>query len=376
MQIFFDARVIQDHFPGIGRYAWNLLAALPAHLDAGDSLTILHDPTAKNTRYDVAALAPSSDGRVKRVETRAPIFGPSNALREPAAREPGTLAHYPYYVRPYLSRRPSVTTLYDAISFLYPEYIPSALSRVMIRLLTELAVRRSDAFFAISQATADDLTRLFPPLRGKITVTPLAADAIFTPAAAMAGAAAARERYGLPERFALYLASNKPHKNLVRLMEAWKRVADSGDETQLVIAGHQDPRFPEAQDRAKALGIEAQARFIGDVPNPLMPGLYGACALFVYPSLYEGFGLTPLEAMACGAPVACANTSSLPEVAGDAAVLFDPRDPGAIAADCLRILGDPALAGGLRARGIARAKTFTWDECARRTVAGYRAVSR
>ncbi|HRA55105.1 MAG TPA: glycosyltransferase family 1 protein, partial [Thermoflexales bacterium] len=115
-------------------------------------------------------------------------------------------------------------------------------------------------------------------------------------------------------------------------------------------------------------------RFIGDVPGAAMPGLYGACDLFVYPSLYEGFGLTPLEAMACGAPVACSNTSSLPEVVGDAALLFDPRDPGAIAAACLRVLGEPDLAAELRASGVARAATFTWDECARRTVAVYRAL--
>ena len=141
MNIFFDARVIQDHFPGIGRYAWNLLAALPKHLAPGDTLTLLHDPGAKNTRFDMAALAHPA---VRRVETSAPIFGLSNALRNPAPRE--AIAHFPYYVRPYLRRGPSVTTLYDAISFLYPQLIPSAMTRLMIRLLTELAVRTGDAF--------------------------------------------------------------------------------------------------------------------------------------------------------------------------------------------------------------------------------------
>lgn len=372
MNVFFDGRVIQDHFPGIGRYAWNLLKALPGQLGPDDRVTILHDPSAKNTRYDVAALAPPGDPRMALAETRAPIFGPSNALRNPAPR--GAVSHFPYYVRPYFGPRPTVTTLYDAISFLYPALVPSARARFLIRALTELAVRRADAFLAISQATADDMARLFPPLRGKITVTPLAADAVFTPAAATAGAAAARARYGLPERFALYLASNKPHKNLVRLVEAWKRVSEGGDDTPLVIAGHQDPRFPDAPARATALGIGGRVRFIGDVPQEAMAGLYGACALFVYPSLYEGFGLTPLEALACGSPVACANTSSLPEVAGDAALLFDPNDPGAIAEACLRVLGDPSLAARFRAAGPARAAAFTWEACARETVNVYRKV--
>lgn len=374
MNVFFDGRVIQDHFPGIGRYAWNLLKALPKQLAPEDRVTVLHDPSAKNTRYDIAALASPGDPRVALVRTHAPIFGPSNALRNPAPH--GAVSHFPYYVRPYVGPRPTVTTLYDAISFLYPAWIPSARTRLMIRALTKLAVRRADAFLAISQATADDLARLFPPLRGKITVTRLAADAIFTSDAAAAGAAAARARFGLPERFALYLASNKPHKNLVRLVEAWQRVGENGDDTTLVIAGHQDPRFLDAPARAAALGIGSRVRFIGDVPQEAMPGLYGACALFVYPSLYEGFGLTPLEALACGAPVACANSSSLPEVAGDAALLFDPQDPGAIAAACLRILGDSSLAARLRAGGPIRAAAFTWDACAQTTVDVYRRLNR
>ena len=142
----------------------------------------------------------------------------------------------------------------------------------------------------------------------------------------------------------------------------------------LVIAGHQDPRYPGAQQRAKALGIERHIKFIGAVSDDDAAALYSACDLFVFPSLYEGFGLTPLEAMACGAPVACSNTSSLPEVVGDAATLFDSMKPDEIAAACLRILRDDDLRSQMRERSLAQATRFSWREAARHTIALYREV--
>jgi alpha-1,3-rhamnosyl/mannosyltransferase len=399
----FDARVVQDHFPGIGRYAYNLLAALPACLRDDESLVVLHDPSARNTRFNLAAL----DGpRLRRVAHGAPIFSLGNALRAPRAG-PASAAHYPYYVRPYLARTPSVTTLYDAISFVYPQLVPSTRARLMIRVLTGLAVRASRRILTISESAARDIARFYPATRSKITVTPLAAESSFTPQPPDRQAAI-RARYGLPDRFALYLASNKPHKNLVRLMDAWEVVVNEwgleigdwrleiGDSPIpnlqspipnpqslisnpqspiLVIAGHQDPRFPQARQRARDLGIDERVRFIGEVGNDDMPALYSACDLFVFPSLHEGFGLTPLEAMACGAPVACSNASSLPEVAGDAALLFDPADAGQIAAACARVLGDPALRADLRRRSLRQAARFSWRATAEATLAVYRELA-
>jgi alpha-1,3-rhamnosyl/mannosyltransferase len=370
----FDARVVQDHFPGIGRYAYNLLAALPACLREGEELLVLHDPAARNTRYDLASL----DGpRLRRVAYRAPIFSPGNILRAPRLPPrlpPVAAAHYPYYVRPCLARAPSVTTLYDAISFVYPQLVPSAQARLSIRVLTGLAVRASRHILTISESAARDIARFYPAARSKITVTPLAAEPAFAPQPADRQAAA-RARHGLPEHFTLYLASNKPHKNLARLVEAWGLLPNLQSPV-LVIAGHQDPRFPQAQERARDLGIAGQVRFIGEVDNADMPALYSACDLFVFPSLHEGFGLTPLEAMACGAPVACSNTSSLPEVAGDAALLFDPTDTAQIAAACARVLGDAALRADLRQRGLRQAARFSWRSTAEATLAVYRDLSR
>ncbi len=374
VNLLFDARVIQDHFPGIGRYAVNLLSELPHALDEQDAVTVLHDPTRMNTRYPEYRNR-IQDKRITWQECRVPVFSIKNLLVPAAPSGQSQLTHFTYYVRPLRTSGPSVTTIYDAISFVYPGYIPSARARLIIRLMHQLAVNRSDAFLTISQSAASDLAKYFPRMRGRTHVTPLAADATFVPQSEDAQQTL-RARLQLPERFALYLASNKPHKNLDKLVGAWAELARGGAVTPLVIAGPNDPRFPQASARARQLGVEGLVHVVGDVPETDLPALYSACALFVYPSLYEGFGLTPLEAMACGAPVVCSNASSLPEVVGTAAVMFDATQPGEIAHACTTILGDASKTTELRARSLAQAATFSWRRCACETVAAYRSIAR
>lgn len=375
MHFLFDGRVIQDHFPGIGRYAYNLLRAMREHLRPDESLRVIAPAAPGNTRHDLTRLA---HPRLTLIAADARVFSPATALGRLPGRD-AAVAHFPYYVRPYVWPAPSVTTIYDLIPLLHPETLGSARARLTVRGLLALAVRASTAILTISRWASDDLLRFFPSAAGKVTVTPLAHDPALRPAPE-ADIARARATYGLPPRFALYLASNKPHKNLVRLVEAWALVvAEQGAPDHvpdLVIAGHQDPRFTDAPDRAAALGIGRRVRFIGAVPDADLPALYTACTLFVYPSLYEGFGLTPLEAMACGAPVACSNAASLAEVTGEAALQFDPASPRAIADACARALGDPALLRDLAARSLRRAAAFSWDAAASATIAVYRSVAR
>ena len=294
---------------------------------------------------------------------------------------------------PYWPGIPSLLTVYDLIPVRYPAY-SSPRARFFIRWMTRLALRAARHVIAISEFTRRDFMAEFGLRPEQITAIPLAADPAFQPQPPEA-IAAVRARYDLPERFVLYLGSNKPHKNLTRLVEAWQ-MADGRWQMancKLVIAGAWDERYPEARELADSSGANTSTKngqlpassfqlpiWLGPVPEADLPALYSAATAFVFPSLYEGFGLPVLEAMACGTPVICSNTSSLPEVAGDpsagsgpsAALLVDPLDTAALA-DALRlVLTDDGLRAELRRRGLARAARFTWQQTAAATLAIYR----
>ena len=260
--------------------------------------------------------------------------------------------------------------------------------------MTRLALRAARHVIAISEFTRRDFMAEFGLQPEQITAIPLAADPVFQPQPPEA-IAAVRARYDLPERFVLYLGSNKPHKNLTRLVEAWQ-MADGGWQIancKLVIAGAWDERYPEARELANSSGAKASPgndqfpvsgfqlpAWLGPMSEADLPALYSAATAFVFPSLYEGFGLPVLEAMACGTPVICSNTSSLPEVAGDpsagsgpsAALLIDPLDTASLADAIRRVLTDEDLRTELRRRGLARAAHFTWQQTAAATLAIYR----
>lgn len=371
----FDARVVRDHFPGIGRHAWNLLRELIAHLEADERLVVLYDPNARSSRHPLHALAQQASPRVAWRATPTPIFSTRNLFL--AADPQWALVHYPYYVRPLALKARSITTLYDAIPFRYPAYFPARRTRLAIRLFHWLAVLRAQRIIVPSEHARQELAELLPAVRSKSVVIPAAADPHFQPMSAAEAHATLAPRFGALPPFCLYLASNKPHKNLPRLVEAWRLVVNAlgAQAPLLVIAGHYDPRYPEAQQRVRALGLESQVRFIGTVSDVEAAALYASCELFIYPSLHEGFGLTPLEAMACGAPVACASASSLPEVVGEAALLFDPTDVDDIARACLVALRDPSLRARLREASLKQAARFSWARAAQQTLAVYREVA-
>ncbi len=390
MRIGIDGRYIQDHFPGIGRYTYSLIEAL-AQVASDDSFIVLHNPARRNTRYDVAALARHAN--VTLVPVDVPTFALAEQTRLPwvVRRLRLDVLHSPYYIKPYLLPCPSVVSLYDLIAARYPEYLPSSWARLVFAITTRLAITTARRLITLSAASRRDLVELYGVPPARVAVTPLAADEHFQPIAEATILEAVRRKYALPEHFVLYLGSNKPHKNLARLIQAWSLILSPQSSApnrqsaigaahgppprgnrQLVIAGHWDPRYPQAQQRATELGLEESVRFLGDVSEADLPALYNLATIFAFPSLYEGFGLPPLEAMACGTPVVCANTSSLPEVVGEAALLFDPLDLQAMAATIAQALSDASLRAALGARGLARARLFSWERTARETLAVYR----
>ncbi len=360
MPVVLDARTATDHFPGIGRYVVSLSRAL-TRIAPDLDLTLLYNPTANATRTTlpdlprlVCVASPFSIQQQWIVPT---------ILRQARAK----LYHSPYYLMPYLPNVPSVITCYDLIPLIHPEYYTVS-QGLIYRLAHYLALRAAHVILAISEATKADLVRIFHVDPRRVLVTPLAADASFAPCSRVQ-VDALRLKYALPERYGLYLGSNKPHKNLMRLVQAWKMANGKRQisNTQLVIAGQWDERYPEARRLAEELGLKDQVIFAGAVEENDLPALYNGATLFVFPSLYEGFGLPVLEAMACGTPVVCSNASSLPEVAGEAASLVDPLQTDALAGAISRILHDQELRQAMRQKGLMQATQFSWQRTAQTT---------
>ncbi|MBN1921069.1 MAG: glycosyltransferase family 4 protein [Anaerolineae bacterium] len=359
-----DARTATPHFPGIGRYVANLARALIPQLAPDEQLTVFFDPA-----YPLDL--PSGDA-----VHSLPVDVSPFSLRQQwviprlLQQHKADVYHSAYYLMPYFPGVPTLLTFYDLIPIHFPEY-STLKARLLFRWATVLALRTARHTLAISEATRRDFLTRFRLQPEQVTAIPLAADPAFTPQPPDA-VTALRTRRSLPDKFILYLGSNKPHKNLVRLIEAWAIVQAEMPDVTLVIAGAWLPQHPEPRQRAQALGIDGRVCWLGPLPGADLPALYTAADIFVFPSLYEGFGLPVIEAMACGTPVACANTSSLPEVLGDAAVLFDPTQTEAIADALRRVLGDADLRTDLRRQGLAQVAKFSWSQTAQETLVLYR----
>lgn len=376
MRIGLDIRYTTDHFPGIGRYVVSLARAL-AELDHGHTLVLIHDPRARGGRYGSSELS-----RLPRVEL-APLamgaFSPLQQLALPrlAQRLKLDLLHSPYFIKPYGRLPcPSVVTIYDLIGWRYPRTL-SRRGRLLYRLTMSMAVRSAAAVIAISQSARDEIAQVYRLPVERLAVTPLGVERRFQPQPTEA-IEALRARHNLPERYVLYLGSNKPHKNLERLVQAWQRVIEEGaaGDALLVLAGHEDRQHPELRQFVAARGLEARVRFLPSVTDAELPALYSGATVFAFPSYYEGFGLPPLEAMACGTAVLCAYASSLPEVAGGAALTVDPFSFVEIAAGLTRLLHDPSLRQSLSARGQQRAREYSWRRTALGTLRVYERVAR
>ncbi len=294
-------------------------------------------------------------------------------LAREAARSGLALVHDPIGVCPlWLTRAARVSTVHDLIPFVMPAS-STTLDRLIYRHWLPRALPRVDAVLTDSQCSRQDIMAHLSLPPDRVHVIPLAAGASFRPLAPEA-VRPVLARHGIDGPYLLFVGSQAPRKNLPRLLEAFARLRRWSDRWRLVVVGA-GPRPPAAiAAQIHRLGLADGVHVAGRVPEEDLPALYNGADLFVFPSLYEGFGLPVLEAMACGVPVVTADRSSLPEVAGDAALLVDPTDVEAIAAALRRVLADEALAASLRARGLARAATFSWERTARETVAVYESV--
>ncbi|KAB8139618.1 glycosyltransferase family 4 protein [Chloroflexia bacterium SDU3-3] len=348
---------------GTEHYTYELLAAL-AQRDTRSRYTLYCNQMP-------AALPPLGSNFALRRIPFPRLWTHARLSGELLARAPDVLfvpAHVVPLGAPALRRTRTVVTIHDMGYIHFPEAHARA-HRLYLRLSTAWSARVASHVIAISGATRDDLVRHARVPAEKIQVVHHGVAPRFRPCPPEA-VAQARERHGLAGApYVLFVGTVQPRKNLERLIEAFAALGEAERAgARLAIAGKLGWLTQAIEQKAAALGVAEHIRFLGYVPDADVPALLTGAAAFAFPSLYEGFGMPVLEAMACGTPVLTSTTSSLPEVAGDAALLVDPRDTAAITAGLARLLGDAALRADLAARGMRRAAQFTWDACARATL--------
>lgn len=347
---------------GAETYARRLLPAL-AEADPRLELTLYAGAAAaeslENERWNVVPLRFDPRSRVRRVLAEQTLL--PAALRGDRLN----LLHNLFNTGPAVSPVPQVTTIHDVVFKRYPE--THGVLAKGVELLVPLAARRSARIVTVSEASKADIIQFLGIASDRIDVTPngpgLSEGVKGPPPLEI------RRRFEVGDApLVLTVAPTRRHKNVDRLVEALARIPDA----VLVVAGYQTSGEDDLVRYAERLGVANRLRRPGWVDDATLDGLYRAADCFAFPSLAEGFGLPVLEAMLRGAPVACSNTTSLPEIAGDAALFFDPLDVDAIADAVRQLLGDEKLATRLRKAGRKRAAGFSWDEAARLTLESYR----
>lgn len=367
-----DGRYISDHYPGIGRYVYNLVAALST-MSRELPITLLVDAHGPQTRFDLHGLGTNGIELIPMSAPLRSLRGRGDGVRACRARAP-ILFHAPHVLSAIPSRWPSVVTIHDLIPTGASEGRLSMPGRVIFRTLLRRSLAASAAIITPSTLVSSELQERWGVPAERITVTPLAADPNFRPAAP-ARVAADRMRLGLPERYVVCVASNRPHKNLQRLVEAWGLDEARRHGCRLLVAGPIDARYPEVVRRARALG-EDRVSLLGQVPEADLPSVYRGARVVVHPALHEGFGLPIIEAMASGVPVACSGSRTLDDVCGAAALRFDPTSAVDISRVIGRLLNDDRLRDELIIAGLARAAQLTWTHTAELTLAAYRSAQR
>lgn len=385
MRIGINALFLQKPTSGMGQHLLHLLEGLDA-LDEKDQQFMLLAPRFRRA-YTVRA--PQLSERFREVEVVSALARLGENVEQvwweqvgivmAGMREKIDLLHCPYWANPVWSPWPTVVTVHDVIQFVLPEYAWRKISRLYFGLVSR-AARRADAVITVSECSKQDIMKILglPPER--IHVIGNAVDASFYPVRDAWLLANVRERYGIAPRFVLYFGGFDMRKNVPRVIEAYSHLPEAmRREYQLVIAGRYQhlghPLYPDPRETIRRLGLEDYVIFTGQIREQDKAPLYSAATVFMFPSLYEGFGIPVLEAMACGTPVVTSNVSALPEVAGEAAALVDPYDPNAICGALHELLESQSKRDELSRRGLERARRFTWTQVADQTVRVYREIT-
>jgi glycosyltransferase involved in cell wall biosynthesis len=385
MRVGFNAFFLGREGAGSGQYTQHLVRAM-AQVDP-DCAYVLYTRDAEPAANAHAGNPPSETLRGRFADAGV------HALRTPFTRRWDNLdklwfeqvafpcacrqaavdvCHVPYFASPFCSTRPTVVTVHDLIPLLLPAYRGSVAVRAYTHLVCA-AARRADRIITDSLASRDDIVRHLRVPPERVHVAYLAADPACRRVVDAEALQAVRSKYGLPDTYLLYLGGFDQRKNLQSLLRAYQRARRTlGEEAPpLVVAGRlpaaDTPLFPDPRRMAREVGVERHVRFPGWIAEADKPALYSMALAFVFLSLYEGFGLMPLEAMSCGTPVLAANSSSLPEIVGPGGLLVGPQDVDGAAAGMVGLLRDTALRQRLGQQGLRQAARFDWKRTAEQT---------
>jgi glycosyltransferase involved in cell wall biosynthesis len=361
MKIAFDLRRIGN--PGIGRYMKCLTESIIAQAPEHEYLLIL-PPNGESlvNAPKAAKICP----RLKYYSVREQI-----ELPRILSRHKIDLLHAPHFLLPLVRQCPSVATIHDVIYLACPQDLPSLAGRLYYRAMMNACSRVATRIITDSEYSRNEIVRYLRADPAKIELVYPGVDPGFHRVADSARLDAVRSKYGIDRDYILCVGIYKPRKNHEGLLRAFRRLRENACRAQLVIAGPMAEGDPVLRRLAIELGVAEHIVFTGFVDEPDLQALYSAATVYACPSFYEGFGFTVLEAMACGTPVVCSSATSLPEVAGTAALYSDPHDPEQMASQLHRVFSNAALRNSLIEQGRQNLQRFNWADTARQTLAVY-----
>lgn len=359
MHICLDVSPTAQQHAGLGRYAAEIARAL-AQYKSRLGLTLFYNRHGQAQLPDYLSHLPQRTVKLGNKPWRMLVLL-SQMARWPMDKTFGAvdIFHATNHLLAHFGQARTVYTLHDLVFLHYPAYhLPY--NRWYLTLAMPRYLRAADVIITPSECSRQDALRFYGLPESKIKVIPEAPAPYFKPATDQASLERVRQQYGLPEKFILHVGTIEPRKNLNRLLEVFKALLADCPELRLVLIGKKGWLYEPFFRQLQLLGLEERVIRPGFVAEADLPACYQLAAVFAYPSLYEGFGLPPLEAMACGAPVVSSNRSSLPEVVGQAGLLVDPTDTAALTAALRRVLTDPSLGADLSQRALLQAQRFSW----------------
>lgn len=367
MRIGIDARLAYYRQAGISRYTLQLIEAL-ARLESDDEFVVFQsvksrEPILSRNNFTMRRLLTPCHHRLEQFSLPLELYTAKLDV-----------LHSPDFIPPFRTKSRSVITIHDLNFMLYPHFLTKDAARYYGQI--DQAVRRADSIIAVSKATKQDVMRLLGVEDRKVRVIYEAASPYFRPLRSVQTTEQVRQRFGLGSDFILFVSTIEPRKNVPNLLRAFRRLLDSYRlDLKLVLVGARGWLFDDVFKLIGDLNLMDDVVWLGRVSTEELLWLYNAAQALIAPSFYEGFGLTPLEAMACGTPVVVSNVSSLPEIVGDAGLTVDPNDTEELAVAIWRVLSDTDLRASLIEKGLVRASCFSWDRAARETIEVYHSIA-